>query len=131
MPFPARADTYPAKDPVADYRQAYADAFDLPVELNARVTHLSRTEEGFEVCPADQVFRPRQVVVATGPFQVPLMPEAAQWRGVTDVPGLYFLGRPWQHTRGSSLLGFVNDDAAYLADRIAAYRRATDAAVAS
>ena len=36
-------------------------------------------------------------------------------RGVTDVPGLYFLGLPWQHTRGSALLGFVADDAAYVA----------------
>jgi putative flavoprotein involved in K+ transport len=40
-------------------------------------------------------------------------------RGVTEVPGLYFLGLSWQHTRGSALLGFVNDDATYLADRIA------------
>ena len=40
-------------------------------------------------------------------------------RGVTDVPGLYFLGLPWQHTRGSALLGFVADDAAYLAEQIA------------
>jgi putative flavoprotein involved in K+ transport len=39
-------------------------------------------------------------------------------RGVTDVPGLYFLGLSWQHTRGSALLGFVRDDAAYLASRI-------------
>ncbi|MGH3681336.1 MAG: flavin-containing monooxygenase [Natronosporangium sp.] len=46
-------------------------------------------------------------------------------RGVTRVPGLYFLGLPWQHTRGSALLGFVAADAAYLADRIAV--RARDA----
>jgi putative flavoprotein involved in K+ transport len=39
-------------------------------------------------------------------------------RGVTAVPGLYVLGVSWQHTRGSALLGFVADDAAYLADRI-------------
>lgn len=26
-------------------------------------------------------------------------------RGVTAVPGLYVLGLPWQHTRGSALLG--------------------------
>ncbi|MFJ2031125.1 flavin-containing monooxygenase [Streptosporangium sp. NPDC087985] len=44
-------------------------------------------------------------------------------RGVTNVPGLYFLGLPWQHTRSSALLGFVKDDAAYLADRIAAHAR--------
>jgi putative flavoprotein involved in K+ transport len=40
-------------------------------------------------------------------------------RGVTAVPGLYFLGLPWQHTRGSALLGWVKDDAAYIAGRIA------------
>ena len=40
-------------------------------------------------------------------------------RGVTDVPGLYFLGLSWQHTRGSALLGFVADDAAYLTEQIA------------
>jgi putative flavoprotein involved in K+ transport len=41
-------------------------------------------------------------------------------RGVTDSPGLYVLGQAWQHTRGSALLGFVKDDAAYLADQLAA-----------
>jgi putative flavoprotein involved in K+ transport len=45
-------------------------------------------------------------------------------RGVTDVPGLYFLGLSWQHTRGSALLGFVHDDAAYLARRITGHARA-------
>jgi len=39
--------------------------------------------------------------------------EARADDGVTDVPGLYFLGLPWQHTRGSALLGFVHDDAAH------------------
>jgi putative flavoprotein involved in K+ transport len=46
-------------------------------------------------------------------------------RGVTDVPGLYFLGLSWQYTRGSALLGFVADDAAYLAERIAARAQGT------
>ena len=46
-------------------------------------------------------------------------------RGVTDIPGLYFLGLSWQYTRGSALLGFVADDAAYLAERIAAVEQAT------
>jgi putative flavoprotein involved in K+ transport len=40
-------------------------------------------------------------------------------RGVTAVPGLYFLGLPWQHTRGSALLGWVKDDAQYIASEIA------------
>ena len=39
-------------------------------------------------------------------------------RGVTDVPGLYFLGLTWQHTRGSALLGWVKDDAEFIAGQI-------------
>ena len=45
-------------------------------------------------------------------------------RGVSDVPGLYFLGLSWQHTRGSALLGFVDDDAAFIAGRIDSRPRA-------
>jgi putative flavoprotein involved in K+ transport len=44
-------------------------------------------------------------------------------RGVTDVPGLYFLGLTWQHTRGSALLGWVREDAAFIADRIDDFER--------
>ena len=38
MAFPSPRDTYPAKDDVAQYLQAYASAFELPVRLDARVT---------------------------------------------------------------------------------------------
>ncbi len=46
----------------------------------------------------------------------------AHERGVTASPGLYFLGLTWQHTRGSALLGWVKDDAEYIAEKIAAFR---------
>jgi putative flavoprotein involved in K+ transport len=52
----------------------------------------------------------------------------AHRRGVTEVPGLYFLGLSWQFTRGSALLGFVGDDAAYLAGRIATDQQAATSA---
>jgi putative flavoprotein involved in K+ transport len=41
-------------------------------------------------------------------------------RGITRVPGVSFLGLPWQHTRGSTLLGWVARDAEYLAQYILA-----------
>jgi putative flavoprotein involved in K+ transport len=41
-------------------------------------------------------------------------------RGVTDVAGLYFLGLTWQHTRGSALIGWIKDDAEFIATQIAA-----------
>ena len=44
-------------------------------------------------------------------------------RGVTDYPGLFFLGLTWQHTRGSALLGWVKDDAEFISERIAADTR--------
>ncbi|MBS4201071.1 NAD(P)-binding domain-containing protein [Bacillus sp. FJAT-49732] len=39
-------------------------------------------------------------------------------RGITENEGLYFLGLPWQHRRGSALLLGVGDDAEYLAHHI-------------
>jgi putative flavoprotein involved in K+ transport len=48
----------------------------------------------------------------------------AHERGVTKSPGLYFLGLLWQHTRGSALLGWVKDDAEYIAQQIGAFRPA-------
>jgi putative flavoprotein involved in K+ transport len=39
-------------------------------------------------------------------------------RGVTPVPGLFFLGLTWQHTRGSAFLGWVKDDAEFIAEQI-------------
>jgi putative flavoprotein involved in K+ transport len=44
-------------------------------------------------------------------------------RGVTDVPGLYFLGLTWQHTRGSALIGSIDDDAEFISRGIAEYQR--------
>jgi putative flavoprotein involved in K+ transport len=51
-------------------------------------------------------------------------------RGVTDVPGLYFLGLPWQHTRGSALLGWVKDDAQFIAQRVADHAATSNGAAA-
>jgi putative flavoprotein involved in K+ transport len=45
-------------------------------------------------------------------------------RGVTASPGLYFVGLPWQHTRGSALIGWVKDDAEYIASQIEAHHAA-------
>lgn len=45
------------------------------------------------------------------------MPEHT--RGVTNVPGLYFLGLPWLHKWKSAFLFGVGEDAEYLARKIA------------
>ncbi len=40
------------------------------------------------------------------------------YRGISDVKGLYFLGLPWLYTRGSATLGGVKKDAEFLSDYI-------------
>jgi putative flavoprotein involved in K+ transport len=42
------------------------------------VTQLHKTAEGFEIRTQAETYRARRVVVATGPFQVPFVPPAAQ-----------------------------------------------------
>ncbi|GAA4711893.1 MSMEG_0569 family flavin-dependent oxidoreductase [Phytohabitans rumicis] len=48
------------------------------------------------------------------------------WRGVTNCPGLYFLGLPWQYSWGSGRFEAVGRDAEFLADHIDASRRLAD-----
>jgi putative flavoprotein involved in K+ transport len=98
------------------------------VRLRPRTTGVS----GAEVSFADgTALATRAVIWATGFrldhswIEIPVLDESGQVvheRGVTASPGLYFLGLPWQHTRGSALLGWVKDDAEHLAERIAAFR---------
>lgn len=49
-----------------------------------------------------------------------------QQRGVTPVPGLYYLGLPWLSRRGSSFIWGVWHDAKYLADQIEIQRMYRD-----
>ena len=94
-------------------------------ELRGRAVEASGTDDPF----ADgSALSPEAVIWATGFaldhsfVQAPVFDEnghVEHRRGVTAVPGLYFLGLPWQHTRGSALLGWVKDDAQYVAPEIA------------
>jgi putative flavoprotein involved in K+ transport len=74
LAFPAPPDSYPAKDQVADYLQTYATHFALPIRLGTAVTELAASQAGYNLTTAAGVIQARQVVVATGPFQVPVIP---------------------------------------------------------
>jgi putative flavoprotein involved in K+ transport len=74
MAFPAERDTYPTKDDVADYLHSYATAFELPVHLGSRVTSLAKDNGTYVARTGSQDYRAQHVIVATGPFQVPVVP---------------------------------------------------------
>jgi putative flavoprotein involved in K+ transport len=75
--FPGDPDSYPGRDDVAAYLTDYIRQFDLPVELDRRVRSISKTNDAYLVALDDRTYEARQVVVATGPFQVPVVPAIA------------------------------------------------------
>lgn len=77
MAFPTPAGSHPTKDEAATYLRAYASTFALPVRLDTPVTQLRRTDGIFSLQTPHGVVRARQVVVATGPFQTPFVPDLA------------------------------------------------------
>jgi putative flavoprotein involved in K+ transport len=77
MPFPAPAHMYPTKDEMADYLEAYATRFRLPVRRGVKVDGLSRREGRFVVKAGDLRFEAENVVVATGGYRGPRVPSFA------------------------------------------------------
>jgi putative flavoprotein involved in K+ transport len=77
LPFPADADSFPTKDAMGDYLEAYARTFALPVRCGVRVERVSRLGERFLVVAGDQRFEAHNVVVAMANYQRPRVPAFA------------------------------------------------------
>ncbi len=77
LPFDGDPDREPTRDEVIDYLGRYATALDLPVELNTPVTALDRRQGRFAAESPAGTIHANQVIVATGPFQKPRIPEFA------------------------------------------------------
>jgi putative flavoprotein involved in K+ transport len=101
------------------------------IKLHGRTVDVSGSEVTFD---GGARLTPSAVIWATGfrldhswvePSVFDECGQVIHKRGVTAAPGLYFLGLPWQHTRGSALLGWVKDDAQHLAQHIAAFEHST------
>src|SRR5690606_28709174 len=77
MVFPAPPSHLPDRDEVASYLERYAERFDLPVRLETPVEGLGWDGERYTLRAGGVDFQARNVVVATGPFQRPRVPELA------------------------------------------------------
>ena len=78
MPFPAARDYFPTKDEMADYLEAYAERFALPVRCGMRVQQLTRRDDGLYVVRAGgSEYQASHVVVAMAAYQRPRIPELA------------------------------------------------------
>jgi putative flavoprotein involved in K+ transport len=72
-------DAFAAKEQVAEYFEAYARKFDAPIRTGVEVTGVTRREgrAGFTIETSDGTIEANRVVVATGPFQRPVIPPIA------------------------------------------------------
>lgn len=77
LAFPGDPDSYPGRDQVAGYLSDYARHFELPVEFGSRVRTIRQGERGYVIDLQDSAYTATQVVVATGPFQIPFVPPLA------------------------------------------------------
>lgn len=78
MPFPAPPHYFPTRDEMADYLEAYAARFELPVRTGVNVDRLSKHGDRFVVSAGDQRFEAENVVVAMASYQQPRVPAFAQ-----------------------------------------------------
>lgn len=79
MAFPAPRNSFPTKDQVADFLEAYAARFELPVRTGVKVDGLDAADDGggYIVHAGDDRFEASQVVIAAGAFHDPLVPDFA------------------------------------------------------
>jgi putative flavoprotein involved in K+ transport len=77
MTFPAEPGYFPTKDEMADYLEAYAARFELPVRSGTRVQRLTWENGRFVALAADTRFEADHVVIAMADYQRPRVPAFA------------------------------------------------------
>jgi putative flavoprotein involved in K+ transport len=75
--FPADPWCFPTKDQMADYLEAYAERFELPVRTGVAVDGLLRRDGGYVVTAGGRRYDAQHVVVASGTWQEPVVPDFA------------------------------------------------------
>jgi putative flavoprotein involved in K+ transport len=76
-PFPAASWSFPSRDEMADYLEAYAARFDFPVRSGVRVDRLFREGNRYVLISGDRRIEASNVVVAMASYQRPRVPEFA------------------------------------------------------
>jgi putative flavoprotein involved in K+ transport len=72
--YPARRTYFPTKDEMADYLEAYAERFKLPVRNGVAVDRVMKEGDRFVITAGDRRLEADNVIVATGSNRVPKVP---------------------------------------------------------
>jgi putative flavoprotein involved in K+ transport len=76
-PFPAPSWSFPTARQTADYLEAYAERFELPVRLGTRVERVTKTDGGFLIEAGTRRLTADCIVFATGFYGTPNIPALA------------------------------------------------------
>lgn len=78
-------EAFAPKEAVADYFERFAQDRALPIRTGVEVTRLERADDGFRAATSEGLIRARNVVVATGPFQIPVIPTVITDPSITQL----------------------------------------------
>ena len=81
MSFPGSPSSYPSKDEIADYLEAYAREFVLPVRTGVKVETLAKVGARFQAMCGNDTLLAENVVVASGAYHSPRIPSFARELG--------------------------------------------------
>lgn len=122
--FPAPRWSFPHKDEVADYLEDYAAHFALPIRLSTPVLAVRRRGERFALALPDREVEAAAVVIATGPFRKPAIPEFAAAGGLYQLHSSDYKN-PLQIPAGEVLVVGCGNSGAGIAQDLAATHRVT------
>lgn len=124
LPFDAPKWSFPTKDEMADYLEAYAERWLLPVRSGVRVESVTQEDGRFVVSLGDEKLEAGNVVVATGALRIPKLPPFAAELGpsVVQLHSADYLN-PSQLQDGDVLVVGVGNSGAEIAYELAETRR--------
>ena len=124
LPFPAPGASFPTKDEVAAYLERYAETFALPVRLGRHVDALCGRDGGYLLRAGAERYAAAHVVVATGPYHHPRIPEFAAGLApaIAQLHSSAYR-HPGQLPAGDALVVGAGNSGAEIAVELAATRR--------
>lgn len=120
LEFKGDRDGFPGKDEVADYFEDYVRQIKAPVRTGVEVRRVTRNQgrPGFTVETSEGVIEARNVIAATGPFQVPVIPPIApRDGGILQIHSAHY-HRPAQLPEGAVLVVGAGSSGVQIADEL-------------
>ncbi|MFN3576365.1 MAG: flavin-containing monooxygenase [Tabrizicola sp.] len=111
-------EAFAPKEAVADYFERFARDRALPVRTGVEVTRLERSDRGFRAATSAGPIEARNVVVATGPFQIPVIPTVISDPGVTQLHSSSYRN-PGALPEGAVLVVGAGSSGAQIAEELA------------